>query len=140
VIELARVSAQSSVAPQYFFDRWCDLDTHPVWAVGMEFLRLDEPFGIGARGTLKVRDGRESPFVVTTVVPGRAYADATILDGATMTVHHEATPLGEGSNLELHCYVEGERAQHWADEFAGIGDALAADLAALVKLAESEAA
>jgi len=136
MIELARVTATSTVAPQRFFDRWCDLDTHPEWAPGMEYLRLDEPFALGARGTLKLVEGRVSPFEITALVPGRLYADTTELDGARLEVSHEALPLGTGSALELVCTIEGERAELYAAEFTDISAALAADLASLVALLE----
>jgi hypothetical protein len=138
VIEIARVSATSTVAPELFFERWCDLATHPEWAPGMDYLRLDEPFAVGARGELKVSGENPRPFEVTAIEPGRLYADTTVLEGARLTVSHEALPLGKGSGsaLEIVCTVEGERAQHYADEFTGIGDALQGDLNRLVQLLE----
>lgn len=138
MIELARVTATSSVSPERFVERWFDLATHPEWAPGMDYLRLDEPFALGARGMLKVGGEEPRPFEVTVVEPGHRYADATILDGARLEVSHEAIPLGEGSALELVATLDGERAQHYAAEFAGIGDALAGDLARLVALLEGE--
>lgn len=136
MIELARVTATSTVKPASFVERWFDLVTHPEWAPGMDYLRLNEPFALGARGELKVRGEAPRPFEVTAVVPGRLYADTTVLDGARMTVSHEALPLGSGSALEIVCTIEGERAQHYADEFAGIGDALQGDVNRLVELLE----
>lgn len=136
MIEIARVAATSTVAPERFFERWCDLDTHPEWAPGMDYLRLDEPFALGARGMLKVGGEQPRPFEVTGIDPGRRYADTTILDGARMEVSHEALPLGSGSALELVATLDGPRAQHYAAEFAGIGDALAGDLGRLVALLE----
>ena len=140
MIEIARVAATSTVGPRRFVDRWCDLDTHPEWAPGMDYLRLDEPFAVGARGMLKVGGQDPRPFEVTGVIPGRLYADTTILDGARMEVTHEAQPLGSGSSLEISATLDGERAQHYAAEFAGIGDALADDLRRLIALLEGESA
>ena len=136
MIEIARVSATSTVPPEKFVERWFDLATHPEWAPGMDYLRLDEPFALGATGMLKVGGEEPRPFEVSGVVPGRLYADTTILDGARMQVSHEALPLGTGSRLELVATLDGERAQHYAVEFAGIGDALAGDLGRLVELLE----
>ena len=139
MIEIARVSATSTVPPEKFVERWFDLATHPEWAPGMDYLRLDEPFALGARGMLKVGGEDPRPFEVTGLVPGRLYADTTVLDGARMQVSHEARPLGTGSRLELVATLEGERTQHYADEFAGIADALAGDLRRLVELLEKTA-
>lgn len=140
MIEIARVAATSSVAPRRFFERWCDLDTHPEWAPGMDYLRLDEPFGIGAQGMLKVGGEDPRPFEISGVVPGRLYADTTILDGARMEVTHEATSVEGVTHLELVATLDGERADRYAAEFAGIGDALAGDLGRLVALLENESA
>lgn len=141
MIEVARVSAESWVRPEPFHDRWCDLATHPQWAAGMEFLRLDEPFGVGARGVLRLRSGRESAFEVTALVPGRVYADTTFLDGGRLTVHHEARPVGTGSHLELHAFVDGPRAGELAGEMGDeVQVALRTDLDALVRLVEHEVA
>lgn len=140
MIEIARVVNTSTALPRVFFDRWCDLDTHPQWAPGMEWFRLDEPFGVGARGRLKLREGRESPFYVSAIIDGRVYEDTTVLDAAELIVRHEAISTKEGSRLELTAALVGPRAQHFADEFGDISAVLAADLASLIRLVESEAA
>jgi len=138
--EIARVAATSSVAPERFFARWCDLDTHPEWAPGMDYLRLDEPFGVGASGTLKVGGQDPRPFTVSSIVPGSVYADKTILDGARLTITHVATATDEGSRLELIATIEGERADDYREELADLDAALAGDLGRLVALLESQTA
>ena len=108
----------------------------------MEWFRLDEPFAVGARGFLKIREGRESPFFVSEVIPGRVYADTTVFDDAELVVRHEAVALGRhgdgisGSQLELVATLTGPRAQHFADDFGDIAPVLAKDLGALVALLE----
>lgn len=139
MIELARVTATSTVAAYRFFERWCDLDTHPEWAPGMEYLRLDEPFGVGARGMLKIAGQEARPFEISAVVPDSVYADTTILDGARLTITHVATTIHDGSGLELIAIIEGERADAYLDELGDIDDALAGDLGRLIALLESQA-
>ena len=137
MIEVARASLVSSAGPQQFFERWCDLDSHPEWAAGMEYLRLEEPFAVGARGRLKVRGGHEAQFVVTECVPGRSYADTTILDGAELTVHHEATKHAAGSVVVLRAWLTGLRAAEHAEHMRGpVQQSLDRDLAALASLLE----
>lgn len=141
MIEVARTTARSAVPPHRFVERWCDLDTHVEWSTCMEYLRLDEPFGVGARGTLKAKGGDPAPFVVTDVVPGSAYADTTILDGAELTVRHEARLSGDGSRLTLTATLDGPDAQRWASQMGdGVQRDLEADLAALIALLEAEVA
>lgn len=106
----------------------------------MEFLRLNEPFALGARGVSRPKGGRQAPFIVTALEPGAVYADTTLLKGARLTVHHEARPSDGGSRLEVHAYLRGRRARVWARRMGDdVQDALAIDLAQLVALAESVA-
>jgi hypothetical protein len=139
VIEIARAELSSPARPERFVERWRDLATHPEWAAGMEYLRLDEPFAVGATGVLKVRGGHEAPFVVTEYVEGRLYADTTILDDAELTVHHSATPAGSGSALVLRAWLTGARAAEYADQMRDdVQRSLDTDLAALARMLESE--
>ena len=139
MIEIAHADLSSSACPERFVARWRDLATHPEWATGMEYLRLNEPFAVGARGVLKVRGGHEAPFVVTEFVDGRLYADTTILDDAELTVHHSAAPSGSGSTLVLRAWLTGARAAAYADQMRDdVQRSLDADLASLARLLESE--
>ena len=132
------ITARSWVAPEYFHARWCDVSTHPEWAPGMEYIRLDEPLRPGVRGVMKTRDGEETPMMVSDVVPGLAFQDTVFLDGGTLTVRHESHAEEAGSRLELYARIEGPRAEQLAAELAGLDDVLAADLAGLIALVERE--
>jgi len=139
VIEIARAELSSTASPERFVARWRDLATHPEWARGMEYLRLDEPFAVGARGVLKVRGGHEAPFVVAEYVEGRLYADTTILEDAELTVHHSAAASHSGSTLLLRAWLTGARAAEYADQMRGdVQRSLDADLAELARMLESE--
>lgn len=137
MIEIAKTSLVSTAPPTRFFERWCDLETHPEWAPSMEYFRLDEPFGLGASGVLKARGGDEASFVVTALQPPFVYADTTTLDGAELTVHHEARPRGAGSTVTLRAWLDGERAQELAHEWGDdVQRSLETDLASLARLVE----
>lgn len=137
-MKLRVVTARSRVAPEHFHARWCDVETHPEWAPGMEYIRLEGPVRPGARGVMKTRDGEETPMMVSDVVPGLAFQDTVFLDGGTLTVRHESHREGSGSRLELHGRIEGPREAELAAEFAGLEDVLASDLAGLIALVERE--
>ncbi|WP_328478218.1 hypothetical protein OHA21_26595 [Actinoplanes sp. NBC_00393] len=139
MIEIGHIVAESWVAPEHFHARWCDVETHTEWAPGMEYLRLAEPLAIGARGVMKAKDGPECPFIVSDLVPGLAYQDTLVLDGAELTVRHESHPHGTGSRLELHARMDGPKAAERAAEMAGLDRVLASDLAGLVALVERNA-
>lgn len=132
------ITARSWVAPEYFHARWCDVATHPEWAPGMEYIRLDGPLRAGVRGVMKTRDGDEAPMMVSDIVPGLAFQDTVFLDGATLTVRHESHAEGAGSRLELHGRIEGPRADELAADLAGLDEVLASDLAGLIALVERE--
>jgi len=118
MIEIARTETHSSAPPEAFFARWADIDTHPEWAVTMEWTRLDEPFGVGAHGWLKAKDGDAAPFVVTEVVDGRVFADDTTLDGAVLRIRHEALPEDNGSRIVITGLVDGPRRDEYATMIA----------------------
>ena len=132
------ITARSWVAPEHFHARWCDVATHPEWAPGMEYIRLEGPLRAGVRGVMKTREGAETPMMVSDLVPGLAFQDTVFLDGGTLTVRHESHADGSGSRLELHARIEGPRAGELASEFAGLDAVLASDLAGLVALVERE--
>lgn len=138
MIKFPVITAGSRVAPEHFHARWCDVETHPEWAPGMEYVRLDGPVHRGTRGVMKTRAGQESPMLVSDVVPGLAFQDTVFLDGGTLTVRHESHRNGTGSRLELHAWIDGARATELAAEMAGLEEVLAADLAGLIALVEHE--
>ncbi|MEU4619826.1 hypothetical protein AB0G04_07590 [Actinoplanes sp. NPDC023801] len=138
MIEFPLITAESRVAPEHFHARWCDVATHPEWAPGMEYLRLEGPLHVGARGVLKARGGQETLFLISDLVPGLVFQDTLLLDGGELTVRHESHPLGTGSRLELHARIDGPRAAELAETMAGLEEVLAADLANLVALVERE--
>lgn len=141
VIEVARVEGRSAAPAEAFYRAWIDLDGHPEWSTCMEYLRLHEPFGVGARGELKSLTGDPAPFEVVAVEPPRVYADATILDGARLTVRHETTTDAAGTVLLITARLEGSRATEYARAWGdGVQRDIEADLASLTRLLERRAA
>lgn len=119
MIEIARTESVSTAAPEDFYARWIDIDTHPEWATTMEWTRLDEPFGVGARGWLKAKGGEAAPFVVTEVEEGRVFADDTALAGATLRIRHSAVPSPEGARVVITAFIDGERRDEYAAAIRG---------------------
>ena len=132
MIEIARTHRLSSAPAAAFFERWCAIETHPEWAPSMEYFRLSDPFGVGARGVLKAVGGAEAPFRVTSLGPGFVYADTTELDGVELTVHHEAVDEPGGTRVELTARLDGPREAEWALGMADdVQRSLERDLASL---------
>lgn len=138
MIEIARVT-RSSIAPgSRFFERWCDLPSHPEWAPSMEYFVLDQPFSLGATGRSRAVGGAETRFTVTRLGPGWVYADTTDLDGVRLTVLHEAVDGEHSTVVTLTGLLDGDREDTVGAELAsGLQLALERDLASLVTLLES---
>lgn len=140
MIEIARVT-RTCVAPgSQFFERWCDLPSHPEWAPSMEYFVLDGEFGLGATGRSRAVGGTETRFTVTRVGPGWVYADTTDLDGAQLTVLHEAIDGEHGTIVTLTGLVDGAAQDSVAAQLAPtLQVALERDLASLAGLLEDPA-
>lgn len=137
-ILLARATASSTAPAQLFYDRWIDVTTHPEWSHEMAWLRLDEPLRVGARGTLKPKSGPKSGFVVSELVPGRVYADTTLLPGARLTFRHAANDTADGSDLSVDVSISGRLASIWRRVLgAGIESETPHGLRRLVSMVES---
>ena len=137
MIEVGSVIHTSTAPPEAFFQRWVDLPTHPEWASSMEWFDVDTPVELGSSGTSKSKSGEPAPFRVTAFDPPHVYADTTELDGAELTVHHEARPAQDGTRVEIRAWLEGPRARDYEMEMRAVLErALPADLTALVALVE----
>lgn len=141
MIEVGHVVMSSSAPPEAFFRRWVTHETQAEWAESVEWFKMSEPVQIGARGELKSKNGAPLPFRVTALEEPHVYAHTTEIEGAELTIHHEARATSTGSRVELRAWLEGPRAGDLELEFrANVQRALEADLAALVKVVETHAA
>lgn len=137
--EIARVTQHSTASGVRFFERWCDLPSHPEWAPSMEYFVLDAPFALGVTGRSRAVGGVETRFTVTEVGPGWVYADTTELEGALLTVRHEAVDTAESTVVTLTGALTGVDAAALAVEIApGLQLALERDLHSLITLVEAE--
>lgn len=137
MIDVGYVVVSSSAPPEAFFERWIAPETHAEWASSREWMHLDEPIAIGARGKVKSTTGEPLPVRITGLERPYVYSETTELDGAELTVHHEARPHDGGSRVELRAWLEGPRGVDLEREFrANVQRALEADIAALVALVE----
>ncbi len=105
----------------------------------MEYFALDGPFGLGATGRSRAVGGAETRFTVTAIGPGWVYADTTQLDGARLTVRHEAVDEGTGTIVTLTGSLEGENVTALSSEIGpGLQRALERDLRSLAAMLEAE--
>ncbi|WP_084104172.1 SRPBCC family protein [Demequina sp. NBRC 110056] len=143
MIEVGSVIHTSTAPPEAFFERWVDLPTHPEWASSMEWFDVETPVALGSRGTAKSVGNDPAPFEVTALEAPHVYSDTTVvaedIDGnaTTLTVHHEARPLENGSRVEIRAWLDGPQGRELEMEMRAVLErALPQDLAALVALVE----
>ncbi|MFN3866863.1 MAG: SRPBCC family protein [Demequina sp.] len=139
MIDVGYVIVSSTAAPEAFFERWTAHETYPEWSARTEWLHLDEPVAIGASGQVKSTTGEPLTVRITALNPPYVYSETTELDGAELTVQHEARPTDDGSRVELRAWLEGPRAADLELEFrANMQRALEEDIKALVELVEGK--
>lgn len=79
----------TAASPAAVWDIWMDVDGWKDWDKGLAGAAADTPLTLGTAGTITALNGQASAFVVTEFDAGRAYAFATDLPLATLTVQRE---------------------------------------------------
>lgn len=140
MITLAHATAESTLAPSRFFDRWVDHASWNEWSPDTEWVKLDGPVARGTRGTLKPSGGPRVRFVISALDRDSEYTDSSRFLGATLVFQHLVTATPTGSSLEVTVTIDGPLARVWAAVLgAGFAESAPADLARLVAIAEKEA-
>ncbi len=68
----------TSASPDRVFDLWANVAGWPAWDGSLIATTLDGPFAAGSRGILHPHGAPEPlPFTITSVEPGRGFADET---------------------------------------------------------------
>jgi uncharacterized protein YndB with AHSA1/START domain len=95
-------TVSSPFSPEQLWPLLADPGRWPEWDATIERASLAGPLAVGARGSLKPRDGGSSLFEVTHVEPGRRLTDIVRLPLALMSFDHEWTPLPDGGTRLTH--------------------------------------
>ncbi|MEU8244261.1 SRPBCC family protein [Actinoplanes missouriensis] len=135
---IATAQITSDVRPQAFFDRWADVATWPEWNTDTDWVRLDGPFRAGATGTMKPKGGPVTRFVVTELVPERAFTDVSLLLGARLTFRHLVESHAGSTTVSVRVTIEGPLAFFWNAVLGkDIAKGLSGDLARLEEAARA---
>lgn len=89
-------NCQTEAAEDEIWKLWTDVSGWPKWDKGLEWCRLDGPFAIGTKGSLKPAGSPALPFELTDVIPGRSYEDLTCLPFTRLTFTHTLIKLPDG--------------------------------------------
>ncbi|MGD1933205.1 MAG: SRPBCC family protein [Candidatus Phaeomarinobacter sp.] len=81
----------TAASPASVWDLWMDVDGWKDWDKGLADAAADSPLALGTAGTITALNGQVSGFVVTEFIAERAYAFATDLPLATLTVERRIT-------------------------------------------------
>lgn len=137
MMELGRGQATSTATPAAFFARWIDHDTWPQWSPDTEWVRLDGPVEVGARGVLKPKGGPKAKFVISACSPDREYTDTTRLPGARLVFRHTVEPAALGCELHVQVTMDGPLAFVWSKIMGGgFRESAQRDLDRLVAIVE----
>ncbi|MGC0368746.1 SRPBCC family protein [Microbacterium sp. SLBN-111] len=140
MITLATVQRVAAAPPTAFFARWIDHATWSEWSPDTEWVRVDGPVRLGARGILKPKGGPRTPFTISELETDRVYTDVSRVPGARLTFRHTAAPVAEGSALTVEVTLDGPLAWLWArTAFSGFERSAIEDLDRLVALVEMSA-
>jgi len=134
---LGSAHAFSTATPHEFFSRWCDHSTWSKWSPDCEWVRLDGPLTVGARGVLKPKGGPKVKFVISRLIADREYTDTSLLPGARLLFRHEVKPHGTGSELLVDVTMTGPLTFLWSRLMGGgFKTSASEDLSRLITLVE----
>jgi len=140
MITLATVHRIAATPPAAFFARWTDHATWSEWSPDTEWVRIDGPVRLGARGILKPKGGPRTPFTVSELETDRVYTDVSRVPGARLTFRHTVEPVAEGSALTVEVTLDGPLAWLWArTAFSGFERSAIEDLDRLIAVVEMPA-
>jgi hypothetical protein len=139
MITIGAASASSTAPASGFFARWIDHATWGAWSPDTEWVRVDGPVGLGARGVIKPAGGPKTRFAITAFDPDHKYTDTSFLPGAALVFQHLVASGSAGTTLDVTVTVSGPFAWLWARILgAGFRESAQADLDRLVTLVEAE--
>ena len=70
---------ETTAKPENIWKIWTDVPNWHTWDTGLRLAELNEPFALGAKGTITSLEGRKSAFKVVELDPGHSYTFKTNL-------------------------------------------------------------
>jgi uncharacterized protein YndB with AHSA1/START domain len=131
---------QTKATPEQIWALWSDVDNWPDWDLGLEACRLQGPFAVGNRFTLRPRGSHEDITAeLQVVVPNRRFSDATVLPFGTLQALHEID-TDSGETRVTHTIIAEiveEKAEFFANSiWKNVEHGLKGSVAKLAALAE----
>jgi hypothetical protein len=95
-------TAETVTSPQAIWQVLRDLDQWATWDTSMEWVRLQGPFRVGSRVTMKPIGQDPITSVIVEASENQLYADQTDLGEVTLRFSHTLQPLEGGGTRVIH--------------------------------------
>jgi uncharacterized protein YndB with AHSA1/START domain len=95
-------TAETATSPTAVWQVLRDLDQWGSWDTSLEWVRLQGPFQVGSRVTMKPQGQDPITSVIVEAVENRVYADQTTLGEVTLRFSHTLEPLASGGTKVTH--------------------------------------
>lgn len=99
---IREASAWTSATPEQVWQRWADVSQWNAWDPSLRSSALHGAFAVGTRGELHPASGPKASFVLTEVMPGRAFSNRMRLPLATIDFIHTLEPDAAGRTRITH--------------------------------------
>ncbi|MFN9215250.1 MAG: SRPBCC family protein [Gemmatimonadota bacterium] len=131
-------SAWTSATPEQVWARWTDVGHWSTWDASLRASALRGPFAVGSRGDLQPTSGPRASFILTDVVPHRAFSNRMRLPLATIDFVHTLDLGADGRTRITHrIEIDGPLGALFVRLIGrGAADTLPAAVAALARQAE----
>lgn len=132
-------TGETTASPEAVWQVLRDLDGWTSWDSSMEWVRLQDPFGVGAKVAMKPKGQDPITSVIVKAEDNRVYADETSLGDVTLRFSHTLEPLAAGGTRVVHrLQITGPAADQVAPELGpAITDDFPEAMDALLARAES---
>ena len=95
-------AGHTSATPHAVWRVLRDLDDWSAWDTSMDWVRLQDPFGVGARVVMKPKGQDPITSVILAAVEDTLYADETSLGDVTLRFSHALEALEPGRTRIVH--------------------------------------
>lgn len=92
-------STVCSAPPAAVWALWSDVERWNVWDRDVVWSKIDGPFALGTKGSLKPAGGPRADFELTEVVSGVRFTDRTRLPLAAIDFVHEMDRVAGGTRI-----------------------------------------
>ena len=110
---LAQTTQTTNAKPEAIFALWKDVDNWADHDEGIEWAKLVDEFGVGARYVIKPKGGPKTKATIVTVIENQKFVDVSHLLGCEMTFDHTLEVRDGRTVVTLVMSLEGPLTWLW---------------------------